>query len=102
MFRGFGIGRAGHDPYFFAQNISSPNPMELLKEQWYMQCLFVIINLLKKPYKLILSRFLSLEGDDDVLKIEHNIGHLYFLFAKKGQFNRKVREIRKSSWNLVS
>lgn len=88
MFRGFGVGRAGHDPYFFAEKPSQ------FKQHWYVQAFMVLLSILEKADKFTLSRFKSREGDYDELKIEHMIGHLYFLLTKKNKFDKWTNYLR--------
>jgi len=88
MFRGFGVGRAGHDPYFFAEKAPK------FSQHWYIQALIVLINILKKTDQFILSRFKSVEGNNDELKIEHKIGHLIFLLRKRSKFDKWTNYLR--------
>ncbi|RJR29207.1 glycosyltransferase family 2 protein [Candidatus Microgenomates bacterium] len=88
MFRGFGVGRAGHDPYFFAEQPSK------FSQHWYIQALIVLIGILKKANKFVVSRLRLMEGDADVLKIEHMIGHLYFLLSERGKFDKRTNYLR--------
>lgn len=90
MFRGFGIGRAGHDPYFFAES-NEPK----FREHWYAQVVILCWDLLKNLDTLILFKMTSMEGNKEVLKIEHKIGRISFLLREQNKFDIRTNYLRK-------
>jgi cellulose synthase/poly-beta-1,6-N-acetylglucosamine synthase-like glycosyltransferase len=88
MFRGFGVGRAGHDPYFFAEKPKKFN------QHWYVQVFIVLFDIIKEIHILLKSHFVEMEGDNRVLRMEHKLGHLYFLLMKRSEFDRRTQHLR--------
>lgn len=90
MFRGFGAGRVGHNPYFFAE--VEPK----FVHRWYIQVLPILWNIAKDIPLLLKMQFQQLEGEDEILKMEHKIGQLQFMLSKGFEFDKYTSRLRKS------
>ena len=88
MFRGFGVGRQGHNPYFFAEKQINFN------QHWYVQILLVTWKLVKNINHVLVSVINPREGDENILKFEHIIGQIQFLAKKRFEFDNYTSILR--------
>lgn len=102
MHRGFGSSTVGHDPYYFALKQSPRSLKERILESWQWQAILSVYNLARYVRKLSPRRRQSLEGDPDILFIEHQIGRLLHLIQLRREYNLNIKRIRTASWNRIS
>jgi len=81
MFKGFGAGRVGHNPYFFAE--VEPK----LIHHWYVQVILIFWSIAKDLPLLLKMQLYTIEGEDKVLKMEHKIGQMQFMLSRRFKFD---------------
>jgi len=90
MFRGFGAGRAGHNPYFFAEQRTN------FVQHWYCQVMLVMWELLKHLDKIFVLITDPSRISDDILRIEHKIGQIMFYLSKRNHFDAYTILLRRN------
>lgn len=82
------------DGYFFAWQ--KPN---IIKEHWLWAAASAFKTLLRhNPGKVLTSRFLMAENDDEVIQIDMTLARLRGILALRQQYANYRREIRASAW----
>ncbi len=95
MFRGFGVGRAGHDPYFFAEEQSPTLFAKLFYMRWYGQVCMVIFTVLVPSFlKSVKDTPKGWDGNPYILKLEHSWGRICFLLSKRSKYDQYTQILR--------
>jgi glycosyltransferase involved in cell wall biosynthesis len=98
LHRGGGASSVGLDSYGFIPHRNATGIKEQLRRSWQWQVLSTLKALLPYGHKLLLSYFCPMEGDADMLQIEHLAGRLSELMRRRRIYRREVEELLTSSW----
>jgi len=93
--RGNGAADVGFDPYRFVVELDRNTLKTKLRSRWYYQMASGIRRLLRQPSTLIALLFDSLEGDENVLYIERELGRLSALLRLRYRYDQNISDIRK-------
>ena len=100
--QGFGVASVGYDFYYYALQHNPKNLKEQIRQTWEWQVFSVLRILLRHPWKLLLSFRCLLEGEPEVLDIEHSIGRLWELLRKRETFKLSSWQIREAPWRRIA
>lgn len=101
LYQGFGVASVGYDTYYYALQSNPQNFKEKLRQTWLWQTTSILVSLLRKYKKLILLIYFPLEGDSEVLDIEHKTGRLFELLRNYTTFNLSIRQVKNAAWKQI-
>ena len=95
---GGGAASVGLDPYGFFAYRNMAGRKERLRRSWQWQALSTLKALLPYRQKLLRSYRSPMEGDADVLRIEHLTGRLSALIQSRRVYRQQIDAVLNASW----
>jgi hypothetical protein len=102
LHRGGGASSVGLDPYGFILSGTEIGAKEQLRRTWLWQTMVTLKALAPYRKKLRLSFRSPLEGDPDVLEIEHHWGRLQELLRQRKVYHRGVLKVQDAPWRRAA
>jgi hypothetical protein len=96
--RGFGAASVGLDAYDYAREGLPPGVRRRIEPTWQWQAMRTLRLLLRFRHKWALARQFPMEGDPDILRIEHLQGRLSELLRRRSDYDQGIREVYASAW----
>ena len=96
--RGGGASTVGLDPYSFALLGTDRSLKERLRRTWLWQMGRTLKGLAQYRLKMLLSPRAPVEGDPNVLEVEHFTGRLTELIRRRKVYAQHIREVQNTSW----
>jgi glycosyltransferase involved in cell wall biosynthesis len=98
--RGGGASTVGLDPYSFALLGDDRSFKEQLRRTWGWQMARTLKSLAQYRLKLLFHQ--PIEGDSNVLEVEHYTGRLTELIRWRKVYAQRIRAVRNTSWKSAS
>lgn len=98
MMRGFGASSVEHDPYRHVLPDNSDGLEARHGSIWLRKTGSVIKKLLRYKGRLLISWWMAMEGDGNVLAIEYLVGRLGELVRRRESYDRSFQQISEASW----
>jgi hypothetical protein len=99
--RSLGASSAGLDPYAFATRRNRLGVSKVVRENWLFQSVVALRDLAGYGMMAIRSERRALEGSEKALEVEFLLGRLGALWQSRGDYGRRIREVRKAPWRKV-
>jgi glycosyltransferase involved in cell wall biosynthesis len=96
--RGYGAVTVATDAYHFAARGLPAGRRQRLRRTWVWQCCNATRNILRHAPKLWTLDSTSLQGNPDVLHVEHCLGRLRGLLHDRSAYNARIRAIHSAPW----
>jgi GT2 family glycosyltransferase len=103
LIRSIGESHAILDSYFLASQSEPEDVLNWLRLCWWIRIVKESLCLVYSSSipKLVRSYFQEMQGDDDVVEIEHRIGRLFGLLRLRSRYPQLRREIARAPWRRV-
>ena len=96
--RGFGAQKVDFDPYLHALDNSTVNISEY---KWQSQAIKLFRKLRGYGLRKLITLNSSSEGDNDILRIEKTIGRLKELLKIRGDYEKRIKQIKEAEWRKL-
>lgn len=97
LYRGFGEASVGLEPYVFARQGRATATSQRIRQYWIWRFQAAIRDLFRRRHMFLHPSRLTLEGDREVLHLEHRLGRLTGFLRTACSYDDAVRRIRRTA-----